>query len=114
MIQKMINIDDVTKENTKRHNTNWQQISNHPYRISIIGGFVSGKTDSLFNLINEKPDIDKIYLYGKDLFEAKYQFLINKRERILMILKLLFNTQMIWMIFIKILKNTTQIRNVKY
>ena len=46
----------------------------------IIGGSRSGKTNSLFNLINHQPDIDKIYLYAKDLNEAKYQFLIKKRE----------------------------------
>ena len=32
------------------------------------------------NLINNQPDIDKIYLYAKDPYEAKDQFLINKRE----------------------------------
>ena len=32
------------------------------------------------NLINNQPDIDKIYLYAKDPYEAKYQYLINKRE----------------------------------
>ena len=32
------------------------------------------------NLINNQPDIDKILLYSKDPYEAKYQFLINKRE----------------------------------
>ena len=32
------------------------------------------------NLINNQPDIDKIYLYAKDPYEAKYHFLINKRE----------------------------------
>ena len=31
-------------------------------------------------MINHEPDIDKIYLYAKDQFEAKYQTLINKRE----------------------------------
>ena len=46
----------------------------------IIGGSRSRKTNSLFNLINHQPDIDKIYLYAKDLNEAKYQFLIKKRE----------------------------------
>ena len=40
----------------------------------------SGKTNSLFNLINQEPDINKIDLYAKDSYEAKYQFLINKRE----------------------------------
>ena len=32
------------------------------------------------NLINNQPDIDKIYLFAKDPHEAKYQYLINKRE----------------------------------
>ena len=88
----MINFDDVVKENIKEHNLNWQQIPDHPYRMLIIGGSGSGKTNSLFNLKNQQPDIDKIYLYVKDPYEAKYQFLIEKRE--------LLNTQMIWMIFI--------------
>ena len=32
------------------------------------------------NVINNQPDIDKIYLSVKDPYEAKYKFLINKRE----------------------------------
>ena len=32
------------------------------------------------NLINNQPDIDKIYLYAKDPYETKYQFFIDKRE----------------------------------
>ena len=48
----------------------------------IIGGSGSGKTNALLNLINNQPDIDKIYLYAKDPYEDKYQFLINKRESI--------------------------------
>ena len=32
------------------------------------------------NSINSQPDADKIYLYAKDQYEAKYQFLINKSE----------------------------------
>ena len=75
----MINFD-VVKENIKEHNPNWPQISDHPYRILIIGGSGSGKTNSLFNLTNHQPDIDKIYLYAKDPYEAKYQILIKKRE----------------------------------
>ena len=46
----------------------------------MIGGSGSEKTNSLFNLINQQPDIDKIYLYAKDPYEAKYQFLINERK----------------------------------
>ena len=62
----MINFDDVTKENIKEHNPNWPQIPDHPYRILITQGAGSGKTNSLFNLIHQQPDIDKIYLYAKD------------------------------------------------
>ena len=46
----------------------------------IIGGSASGKTNALLNLITEQDDIDKIYLYAKDLSEHKYEFLIKKRE----------------------------------
>ena len=76
----MINFDDVTKEETKEHNPNWPQIHNFPYRMLIIGDFGSGKTNSLFNLIIQQPDIDKVYLYGKDPYEVKYHFLINERK----------------------------------
>ena len=48
----------------------------------IIGGSGSEKMVSLFNLVNHQSDIDKIYLYAKDPYEAKYQFLIKKREDI--------------------------------
>ena len=46
----------------------------------IIGGSESGKINVLLNLINHEPDIDKIYLYAKDGYNAKYKLLINKRE----------------------------------
>ena len=39
------------------------------------------KKKGLLNSINNLPDTDKIYLYAKDPYEAKYQFLINKRQR---------------------------------
>ena len=60
----------------------WPCIPDHPYRILIIGGSGSGKTNALLNLINHQPDIDKIYLYAKDPYKAKYQFLINKRKNV--------------------------------
>ena len=75
-------INNVVKENIKEHNPNCPQIPDHPYRILILGGSRSGKTNSLFNLINQQPDIDNIYLYAKDSYEAKYQFLIKKRENV--------------------------------
>ena len=68
------------KQNKTKHNLKWTYIPDHPYRILIIGGSGSGKTNALLNLINNQPDIDKIYLYAKDPYEAKYQLLINKRE----------------------------------
>ena len=95
----------------------------HPYRIIIIiiiliGDSGSGKTNALLNLINNQPDIDKIYLYAKDPFEAKYQYLINKRENTglkhLNDLKLLLSIQMISKMFTKIWNNTIRIMNVKY
>ena len=79
-IQKMINFDDVIKEKRKQPNANWPEIPDHPQRILIIGASGSGKTNSLFNLINQQKDINKIYLYDKDLNEEKYQFYIKKRE----------------------------------
>ena len=33
-------------------------------------------------LMNNQPDIDKIYSYAKDLYETKYQLLINKRKTV--------------------------------
>ena len=63
---------------------NWPYIPDRPYRILIIGGSGSGKTNVLWKIIENQLDIDKIYLYAKDLYEAKYQYLINKRESVLM------------------------------
>ena len=69
----MVNLDSVTNENKK-----WSYISDHPYRILIIGGSKSGKTNALINLINNQNDIDKIYLYPKDLSEL--EILIKQRK----------------------------------
>ena len=74
----MINFDEVTKEDIKEHNPTCQQIYDHPYRILLIGGSGSGKKNSLFNLISQQSDIDKICLYAKSPYEAKYQFLVKK------------------------------------
>ena len=71
----MKNYDQWVKIN---HNPNWLYILDNPYKISIIGGSWSGKTNVLLNLIeNQRPDIDKIYL-----FKSKYQLLIYGREKV--------------------------------
>ena len=76
----MINFDDFVNENKTKHNKNWPYTPDHPYRVLIIGGSGSGKTNVLLNLIENQPDIDKIYLNTKDPYEFKYQYLIKKRE----------------------------------
>ena len=78
----MINFDEYANENIMEHNSKWRYIPNNPYRMLIISGSGSRKTNPLLNLINNQPDIDKIYLYAKDPYEAKYQYFINKRERV--------------------------------
>ena len=77
----MINFDDYMNENKTKHNKKWPYIPDHPYRILIIGGSGSGKTNALFNLIENQADVDKIYLYAKDPYDAKYQYLIKISEK---------------------------------
>ena len=76
----MVNLDNIVTNSNEKHNENWPYILDHPYRILIIGGSGSGKPNTLLNLINEKEDIDKMYLYTKDLNEPKYEYLIKNRE----------------------------------
>ena len=104
----MINFDHITKESIKKHNINWLRVPDHPYRVFIIRCSGHGKVNSLFNLISHQSNIDKIYLYAKDPFEAKYLLIIKLllAESILMIQKLLLNTRIVWLIFMRILKNT--------
>ena len=77
---KIINLDSIINDNNKEHNEKCPFIPDHPYRIIIIGGSGSGKTNALINLINKQNNIDKIYLYARDLSEPKYEYLIKKRE----------------------------------
>ena len=56
-----------------KHNPNWLYINDHSYRISIIDGSGSGKTNMLLKLIkHQRPDINKIYLFFNNPFESKY------------------------------------------
>ena len=52
----MINHDDVTKEKISKHNLNWSRIPDYPYKILIIGGSGSGKTNELLGLIKQQDD----------------------------------------------------------
>ena len=76
----MINLDNIINDNNNNHNEKWPYIPDHPYRILIIGGSGSGKTNTLLYLINEQKDFDKIYLYAKDLSKPKYEYLTKNRE----------------------------------
>ena len=85
----MISFDNVTKENINKYNPNWAQIPDNPYRTFIIGGFGSGKTNELLNLIKQKYDndysiIDKIYLHIKGKNENKFQYIVKKCEKIVL------------------------------
>ena len=119
----MINFDDYANENKTlqelhSHNLNWPYIPDHSYQILIIGGAGSGKPNTLLNLINNQPDVDKIHLYAKNPYVVKYQFIINKREstglKDFSDPKAFIKFQMICKMFTKILMNTIQIQNVKY
>ena len=72
----MFNFDYIIKEDIMEHNPNWQEIPDYPQKTLIVGDSGSGKTNAFLNLINHQPDIDKIYLYAKDLYEAKYELII--------------------------------------
>ena len=76
----MINIDNYVNENRTEHNEKWPYIPDHSYRIIIIGGSGSGKTNALINLINKQNDIEKIYLYARDSSKPKYEYLIKKMQ----------------------------------
>ena len=78
----MINFDDYKGENKTEHNLKWPYIPDHPNRMLIIGVSGSGKINALLNLMNNQSDTDKIYLHAKDPYEAKYQYLINKCEKV--------------------------------
>ena len=56
----MINFDHYVNEHKTEHNKNWPYIPDKSYRILIIGGSGSGKTNALMNLIENQPDNDKI------------------------------------------------------
>ena len=60
----MINVDNYTNENKTEHNSKWPYIPDHTYRILVVGGSGSGKTNALLNLINNQLDtyMQKIHM----------------------------------------------------
>ena len=77
----MINCGYIAKQNIKEGNPILLQIPDNLNRLLIIWAYGSRIPNSLFNLINHQPDIDKIYLYAKDPYQAKYQLLVNKKRK---------------------------------
>ena len=73
----MINLDSITDENNKKRNKKWPFIPDHRYKILIIGGSGSGKTNALLKLVSQQDGINKIYLYAKDVSKPKYETLIK-------------------------------------
>ena len=78
----MFKFNRITKEDIKKRNPNWSELPNHPYKILIVGGLESRKTNASFNLLHHEPDIDKFFLHAKDPYEAKHELLINIRETV--------------------------------
>ena len=77
---KMINPESIANENNKEHNEKQPFVPDHAYRILIIGGSGSGKTNALLDLLKEQDYIDKISLYPKDISEPKHEVLIKNRQ----------------------------------
>ena len=80
----MLNLGNIVSNKNKNKDTTGSsslERNNWPFRMLIIGPSVSGKTNTLLHLINNLHPIDKIYLYAKEINEAKYEYLINKREQ---------------------------------
>ena len=57
----MFNLDDITNENNKKHNENRPYIPDHPFRILMIGGSGSGKTNvsTKIKTKSHQSDIEK-------------------------------------------------------
>ena len=76
----MFDLDYITKEEVKEHNTNWPEIAEHPYRLLIAGGSGFGKTNALLSLINYEPDIDKNFIYMLMIHMRKIS-IVNYQKR---------------------------------
>ena len=68
---KLLILMILQTKTTKNTHKKWPYIPDHPYRILIIGGSGSGKTNALLNLINEQDDIEKNLLGWKRFKRTK-------------------------------------------
>ena len=55
----MIDFDDYVNGNKTEHNKNWPYTPDHPYRILLIKGSGSEKTNVLLNLIENNQTLIK-------------------------------------------------------
>ena len=114
----MFNLHNITNKNNKEHNKKWHYSSSFVQNFNNWQFWIRKKTNALLNLISQQDDIDKIYLYAKDLSEPKYEFLIKKHENvgknIVMIQMHLLSVQIEWMTFIRILMITIQAEKEKF
>ena len=78
----MLNLDDITNENNKEHNDKMAIYSRSFVQNFGNWWFWIRKTNALLNLISQQDDIDRIYLYAKELSETKHEILIKKRENV--------------------------------
>ena len=78
----MLNLDDITNENNKEHNDKMAIYSRSFVQNFGNCWFWIRKTNALLNLISQQDDIDRIYLYAKELSETKHEILIKKRENV--------------------------------
>ena len=78
----MINFDDYTNENKTKQSKVTICSRSSIENISNRRLWIRKNKCAILNLINNQPDINKIYLYAKDPYEAKCQYLINKCEKV--------------------------------
>ena len=76
----MINFEDCTNENKTEHNPKWPYIADHSYIMLILGGSASEK-NALKILINNQPDMDRIYLYTKILMQQYINIYLKNMKK---------------------------------
>ena len=79
----LVNINDQLDyaiENKTEHNWKWLSSPDDPYIMIIMGGWGSGKTNALLNLINNQPDIDKIIFMQKIRMKLNINFYSTKEK----------------------------------